>query len=106
MRWVIYGAAQPQLLTQILRRAGDPATILRATSRPWASALFQGRRHDIMLRLDGTDQPGRGARFADGLGEAEWTLKGHFVADITLDDMGDDEAGAWLDLSALTIEDW
>ena len=28
----------PRLLSQLIKRAGDPATIERATSRPWASA--------------------------------------------------------------------
>lgn len=96
----------PRLLAQIVQRAGEPATIMRATSRPWASALFQGRRHDIMLHLGGPDPTGRRIRFAAGLGEAEWTLDGHFVADITLDETGIDDDGVWLDLSALTIEDW
>lgn len=96
----------PRLLAQIVRRAGEPATIMRATSRPWASALFQGRRHDMMLHLGGPDPTERRIRFAAGLGEAEWMLEGHFVADITLDETGVDADGVWLNLSALTIEDW
>ena len=96
----------PRLLAQILWRCGEPATIVRATSRPWASALFQGQRHEIMLHLGGTDPSERRIRFAAGLDEAEWALDGHFVADITLDEAGLDADGVWLDLSALTIEDW
>lgn len=97
----------PRLLSQLVARAGEPSCILRATSRPWASALFQGRRHVIVLHLDGDDAPDRLARFAEGLDDAEWTLQRHFVADITIDDRTPHpEGGMWVELSALTIEDW
>jgi hypothetical protein len=96
----------PRLLAQLVERAGDTATVERATSRPWASALFQGRRHLIMLRLDGADVAGRRGRFAEGIEEAEWSLNGHFVADITIDAMRAEADAAWIELSALTIEDW
>jgi hypothetical protein len=100
------GDPLPRLLDQLLVRAGSAAIIERASSRPWASALFEGRRHVIRLRLNGPDQDGRLAAFIDGIGSAEWTLAGHFVADISIDDHGADNGGAWIDLSALTIEDW
>ncbi|MCP1468909.1 hypothetical protein J3E64_000580 [Sphingobium sp. OAS761] len=96
----------PRLLVQLLARAGAPATVDRATSRPWASALFEGRRHVVRLLLGGPDSAARAARFADGLGSVEWALSGQFVADISLDNQGCDEGGQWLDLSILTIEDW
>jgi hypothetical protein len=96
----------PRLLDQLLARAGQPATVERASSRPWASALFEGRRHVIRLRLAGSDGDARAETFATGIDAAEWTLAGHFVADISVDGSGVDEGGAWLDLSALTIEDW
>jgi len=73
----------PRLLAQLVERAGDPATVERAVSRPWASALFQGRRHIIAL-----------------------SLTGHFVADISIDDSYPIAGGKWIELSALTIEDW
>lgn len=96
----------PRLLSQLVERAGSPSAIERAVSRPWASALFQGRRHLIRLRLSGADATGRLMRFAAGLEEAEWTLPRHFVADICIDAKGSDGDGEWLELSALTIEDW
>lgn len=96
----------PRLLAQLLDRAGTPANVERATSRPWASALFQGRRHIIRLRLCGPDAAGRRSRFAQGLEEAEWSLPRHFVADITIDDVQSTAGEEWIDLSALTIEDW
>jgi len=96
----------PRLLAQLVERAGEPASVERATSRPWASALFQGRRHVILLRLTGADAPERRIRFAHGLEEAEWTLPSHFVADITIDDIRSAPGEEWIELSALTIEDW
>ncbi|HWV12012.1 MAG TPA: hypothetical protein VN110_01850 [Sphingobium sp.] len=96
----------PRLLSQLINRAGDPATIERATSRPWASALFQGRRHVITLRIAGPHAQERRARFATGLEDAEWTLPKHFVADITIDSVRSTPDQEWIELSALTIEDW
>ncbi len=96
----------PRLLAQLIERAGEPASIERAISRPWASALFQGRRHVITLRIKGPDAKDRRTRFAEGLEEAEWTLPRHFVADITIDGGRSDADDEWIELSALTIEDW
>ncbi|WP_375194791.1 hypothetical protein [Sphingobium sp.] len=96
----------PRLLAQLMERAGDPATVERAVSRPWASALFQGRRHIIALSLTGPDAGARRTAFMQGIEEAEWNLAGHFVADISIDDSHPIEGGEWVELSALTIEDW
>lgn len=96
----------PRLLVQLTDRAGGPVTVERATSRPWASALFEGRRHVVMLHLTGPDASERRTRFVAGLEEAEWTLPGHFVADITIDEQRSCPQGEWIELSALTIEEW
>jgi hypothetical protein len=101
----------PRLLRQLVARAGEPCLVVRTASRPWASALFQGRRHEVMLRLGGPDAAERLAAMIDGIGEVEWTLPGHFVADITADAQAiapgpEGDPVATLELSALTIEDW
>lgn len=96
----------PRLLAQLVERAGPPATIERAVSRPWSSALFEGRRHIIVLRLTGTDVAARRARFIEGLESAEWLLPGHFVADTCIDEDHMDADGVLFELSALTIMDW
>lgn len=96
----------PRLLGQLLKRAGAPTTIERAVSRPWASALFEGRRHVIALRLSGATVATRLCDFVEGIESAEWQLPGHFVADITIDDTREEENEIRLELSALTIEDW
>jgi len=100
------GDPLPRLLTQLLERAGTGSTVLHATSRPWASALFQGRRHIIVLALEGVDASTRADRFADGIEEAQWNLNRHFVADITIDDQRPTDSGVQIELAALTIEDW
>ena len=96
----------PRLLHQLTARAGGQVQFLHVASRPWASALFQGRRHLVDMMLVGDDANARADRFAAGLGEAEWALAGHFVADITVDARESNEQGVKLSLSALTIEDW
>lgn len=96
----------PRLLAQLLVRAGTGAWIERAVSRPWASALFEGRRHSITVGLGGEDPLGISEGFIDDIGSVEWTLPGHFVADILVDSLRIDNRGCWVDLSALTIEDW
>ena len=96
----------PRLLAQLIERAGEPASIESAVSRPWASALFQGRQHVITLRIKGPDARDRRARFVEGLEEVEWTLLRDFVADIIIDGGRSDADDEWVELSALTIEDW
>jgi hypothetical protein len=99
------GDPLPRLLVQLVEHTA-PATILHTASRPWCSALFQGRRHVIMLRIDGVDADSRQARFANGLACAEWTLPGHFVADISIDEVARGDEAIIVTLSALTIEEW
>lgn len=96
----------PRLLAQLTERAGEPVIVERATSRPWASALFEGRRHVVALRFSGADARDRRVRFATGIEEAEWVLPGHFVADISIDEQRSGPQEEWIELSALTIEEW
>ena len=96
----------PRLLAQIVERAGGPTVVDRAASRPWASALFQGRRHVVALHLTGEDAGERRARFVDGIEETEWSLHGHFVADLSIDSCRSAPGEEWIELSVLTIEDW
>ncbi|MDT7533546.1 hypothetical protein OVY48_08930 [Sphingobium sp. SA2] len=96
----------PRLLAQLLARAGDNARVERAASRPWASALFEGRRHVVRLAISGAEAQAGKARLLDGLSEAQWVLPRHFVADICVDAEGDSADGLWVELSALTIEEW
>lgn len=96
----------PRLLRQLMARAGEHTQCLRVASRPWASALFQGRRHVIEIQLTGSHAQAHADRFAEGLEEAQWSLVGHFVADIMIDARENGTDGVTLTVSALTIEDW
>lgn len=96
----------PRLLHQLMARAGGEARFAHVASRPWASALFQGRRHLVEMLLTGAAAEARADGFAAGLEDAQWSLAGHFVADITIDAREATDQGVKLMLSALTIEDW
>lgn len=96
----------PQLLRQLAARAGGPCLFEQTASRPWCSAMFQGRRHAMTLRLEGSDASARADALSAGLADAEWPLNGHFVADMVIDERQDRDDGVTLILSALTIEDW
>ena len=96
----------PRLMLQLIARIGEPIIVERAVSRPWASALFEGRRHRISLRVPGGGMIRQRSHLQQTLQEAEWSLTGHFVADILIDDMRADQDGEWIELSALTIRDW
>ncbi|MBB3983361.1 hypothetical protein GGR44_003049 [Sphingobium fontiphilum] len=96
----------PQLLRQLAARAGDACLFDHVASRPWCSAMFQGRRHAITLRLEGADTGARADALTTGLPDMEWSLSGHFVADMVVDERLDRADGVTLILSALTIEDW
>lgn len=94
------------LLYQLRMRAGAICHIVEASSRSWQSALFQGRSHSIGLHFEGPDYLARAEAFMTDLDSAEWTIPGHFVADIQIEDGNVGPDSVWLKMSALTIEDW
>jgi hypothetical protein len=98
------------LLRALLGRAGiDRNRILltKFRSTDWRSLTFSGERHCIDLRIPG---PGA-ARVADtltaDLGDAEFAVPGHIVADIAIDGaMVEHSDGAVsLRIEALTVEE-
>lgn len=79
-------------------------------SRTWASATFTGARHEVTLRLTGESAPDSAARFTATLGEREFELRGHVVADIALISCeatrnSNGQTAMRLKLEALTVED-
>lgn len=79
-------------------------------SRTWASATFTGARHEITMRLAGPDAPASAARFVATLGEREFDLRGHVVADIASVSSApapgaEGETAMRLTIEALTVED-
>lgn len=67
------------LLRALLEKLPDGAGATWQTQRPWASATFSGTQH--RLRIQCPDETA--ARVAaDTLGEAEFALRGHVVAEL------------------------
>jgi hypothetical protein len=81
--------------------AGCPAALVSADWTRWASATFVGARHSVALRA--SPSPLLDAWLA-GLGEAEFGLRGHIVADLAV--IGVAHEGAWVEvtLEALSVE--
>lgn len=75
-------------------------------SRRWASITFTGARHRLGLRLAGAGARAAAGAFLDGLGEREFNLRGHIVADIALkgEVAADGEDAVRFTLEALTVE--
>lgn len=74
-------------------------------SRSWASATFAGVRHEISIRLTGDTAEDEAAAFQTNLGERDFALRGHILADIALISRQSDGDGIRLQLEALTLED-
>ena len=74
--------------TALLRAIGDKFGSFKSfrfdeiRSRSWASATFNGVRHQVELLLDGDGAETAGKAFLRGLGDAEFVLRGHILADI------------------------
>lgn len=80
-------------------------TLHELVSRGWASVTFSGSRHRISFSLDG-DGAGEAADvFIGALGDADFDLRGHILADVSL--MGEErsEGKVRISLEALTVED-
>ena len=95
--------AHAALLRALMPRI-TPATLLGATSRDWASALFVGARHRLTFAMDGNDASLRAERFEHAVREIEWTIEGGFVADITVVERIDGPRPI-LAIEALTIDE-
>lgn len=96
-----------ELLRALRKRAGAGVklTIEDIRSRPWASATFSGARHKLTFRMTGRsdDAP---IHFSAGIEAAEFSLRGHIVADIAItgqERLSDNSFR--LQVEALTVED-
>lgn len=91
------------LLAALLPHAG-PFVTVAATSRAWASGLFDGARHRIAIRLEGEDAAGRAERLAATLPEADLPIPRGFVADLQVTGRLEGET-VIVAIEALTIDD-
>lgn len=75
-------------------------------SRSWASATFAGARHEITFRIEGDGAGAAADAFLANLSAAEFSLRGHIMADIVLVAVERRAAGdaATICLEALTVE--
>ena len=95
-----------RLSAALLGLAGEEASMEAASLRPWCSATFVGAQHRFTLRLMGEDAAHQAGLLTDMLPEAEMTLPGHIVADLSVDVVETRTDGATISLSILTIEAW
>jgi hypothetical protein len=107
MNMPIFRDAASELLRALKKRAGTASLFLLEdiSSRPWASATFSGARHQIAFRLLGPSAEECASAFSAGVEAAEFTLRGHILADIELVGQSMEEGGVSLRLEALTVED-
>ena len=91
-------------LLRALEPHAAPYTLLSATSRDWASALFVGARHRLVIAMEGDDASPRADRASRELGEIDLAMRGGFVADIAV--IAQFERGVpILAIEVLTIEE-
>jgi hypothetical protein len=70
-----------QLVSAVLRLAGDSVELLSHAERPWSSVTFSGTRHTLCLAFSGQQAVEAGEAFIDALPEHEFTLSRYLVAD-------------------------
>ena len=73
------------LLRELLARAGidrDRILLTEFRSVHWQSLTFIGERHEFQLRIPGPGAADVVGCVLRGLGDAEFAIPGHFVADI------------------------
>ncbi|MBT2188828.1 hypothetical protein [Sphingobium nicotianae] len=98
---------QGQLLAALDGLTGETGAVEQATLRPWCSATFVGAQHHIMLRITGENAAQQAETLSTSLGEADFKLRGHIVADLAVDEVRPEENGdVTITLVVLTIEDW
>ena len=84
MKIAMSPAAAMLLRALIARSAVERNRILltEANSVDWRSLTFTGERHQLSLRVSGSDSLAIAERMCSGLEEAEFSLPGVLVADI------------------------
>ena len=80
-------------------------TLHELVSRGWASVTFTGARHRIAFSLDGDGAGEAADSFLGSLAEAEFDLRGHILADVSLAGEERAEGTVRISLEALTVED-
>lgn len=95
------GNARDALAEALAARGGEGVVVSASRSRSWASATFEGARHQLEVRLPADAV----AAFEQGLREAEFSLRGHLLADIAIAGRKAVDGDVLLEVEALTIEE-
>jgi hypothetical protein len=108
MMKIAMSAAGSALLRGLVARAGvERHRILLSDSKSteWQSMTFTGERHWFALRITGADSSETANRMCEGLEDAELSIPGMFVADISVVETSRRAAdgAAELTIEALTI---
>jgi hypothetical protein len=95
------GVLLERALSGQARAAGVDMAIVSAGWTRWASATFAGARHALSLAAVASPALDR---WIAGLPEAEFDLRGHLVADLTLDAWARVGDRVELQIGVLTVE--
>ena len=98
------------LLRAVLSRTGIDRNRILLTefrSTDWHSLTFAGERHRMDLRIPGPGASGIADLLTRDLGEAEFALAGHIVADIAVEGaiIEHPDGAISLTIEALTVEE-
>ena len=85
----------------------DRILLIGHRSVEWQSLTFIGERHELLLRIAGPSASEIAGAIADGIGEAEFAISGHIVADISCsgDRQPASDGSVAIRIEALTVED-
>jgi hypothetical protein len=100
--------AATALLRAVRRRfpeSGLAFALEELRSRSWASVTFTGARHELAFRLDGEGAEAAAGQFLSEMDAAEFTLRGHLLADVALVSEERRPGQVRIALEALTVED-
>lgn len=73
-----------QLVSAVLKLAGEHAQLLSHAETAWASITFTGTRHVIRLRFDGQAGAAAAEAFIEAVVDHEFRMSGKLVADATI----------------------
>lgn len=96
------------LLRSLLNRTGvdrDRILLTEFRSTDWQSLTFTGEKHQIRLRVPQPNAREIAQKLVNGLGEAEFSIPGHVVADIAVvgDPEGLEDGSFAIAIEALTV---
>lgn len=95
-----------RLLRSLIKMAGPDTTGVCSEVTPWASALYDGAIYRIILELKGDDAAARAESLARTLPDAEFCIKGHIIAEVTVEhSRADDAQTHYLGLIVLMLAD-